>query len=114
MFPRRRPRPRWLQRLLRYCARPPVALERLEQLGEDALIYRFDQPQPDGRTQLRLTPLQLIERLAALIPPRACTATAITGCWTEFTSPDDTFRAWSSDHSMSQSGRQATYANGSF
>ena len=35
----------------------------------DALIYRFDQPQPDGRTQLRLTPLQLIERLAALIPP---------------------------------------------
>ena len=28
-----------------------------------------DQPQPDGRTQLRLTPLQLIERLAALIPP---------------------------------------------
>jgi len=58
-----------LERLLRYCARPPVALERLEQLGEDALIYRFDQPQPDGRTQLRLTPLQLIERLAALIPP---------------------------------------------
>ena len=45
-----------LERLLRYCARPPVAPERLEQLGEDALIYRFDQPQPDGRTQLRLTP----------------------------------------------------------
>jgi hypothetical protein len=32
-------------------------------------IYRFDQPQPDERTRLRLTPLQLIERLAALIPP---------------------------------------------
>jgi hypothetical protein len=47
----------------------PLPLERLEHLGEDALIYRFDQPQPDGRTQLRLTPLQLIERLAALIPP---------------------------------------------
>jgi hypothetical protein len=57
------------RRVLRYCARPPFALERLEQLGEDALIYRFDQPQPDGRPQLRLTPLQLIERLAALIPP---------------------------------------------
>jgi hypothetical protein len=26
-------------------------------------------PQPDGRTELRLTPLELIERLAALIPP---------------------------------------------
>jgi hypothetical protein len=58
-----------LERLLRYCARPPFALERLEQLGDDELIYRFDKPQPDGRTQLRLTPLELIERLAALIPP---------------------------------------------
>ena len=60
-----------LERLLRYCARPPFALERLEQASDDALIYRFDKPQPDGRTQLRLTPLELIERLVALIaPPR--------------------------------------------
>jgi hypothetical protein len=58
-----------LERLLRYCARLPFALERLEQMADDALIYRFDKPQPNGRTQLRLTPLQLIERLAALIPP---------------------------------------------
>jgi hypothetical protein len=58
-----------LERLLRYCARPPFALERLEQLGHDQLVYRFAKPQPDGRTELRLSPLQLIERLAALIPP---------------------------------------------
>ena len=58
-----------LERLLRYCARPPFALERLEQLGEDQLVYRFAKPLPDGRTELRLTPLELIERLAALIPP---------------------------------------------
>jgi hypothetical protein len=58
-----------LERLLRYCARPPFALERLEQLAHDRLVYRFPKPQPDGRTQLRLTPLELIERLAALIPP---------------------------------------------
>ena len=50
-------------------ARPPFALERLEQLAEDALVYRFPKPQPDGRTELRLTPLELLERLAALIPP---------------------------------------------
>jgi len=38
--------------------------------------------QPDGRTELQLTPLELIEHLAALIPPpRASTDTAITGCW---------------------------------
>ena len=58
-----------LERLLRYCARPPFALERLEQLGDDQLVYRFAKPQPDGRTELSLTPLELIERLAALIPP---------------------------------------------
>jgi hypothetical protein len=58
-----------LERLLRYCARPAFALERLEQLSEDQLVYRFAMPLPDGRTELRLTPRELIERLAALIPP---------------------------------------------
>ena len=58
-----------LERLLRYCARPPFALERLEPLGHDQLVYRFPKPQPDGRTELRLTPLELLDRLAALIPP---------------------------------------------
>jgi hypothetical protein len=58
-----------LERLLRYCARPPFALERLEQLAHDQIVYRLPRPQPDGRTELRLTPLELIERLAALIPP---------------------------------------------
>jgi hypothetical protein len=55
-----------LERLLRYYARAPFALE---QLGDDQLVYRFAKPQPDGRTALRLTPLELLERLAALIPP---------------------------------------------
>jgi hypothetical protein len=68
-----------LERLLRYCARAPFALERLQRVLDDQLIYRFPRPQPDGRTELRLMPLELIERLAALIPPRASTATAITG-----------------------------------
>ena len=33
-----------LQRLLRYCARPPFALERLEQLAHNQLVYRFPRP----------------------------------------------------------------------
>ena len=45
-----------LERLLRYCARPPFALERLEQLAHDQLVYRSPKPLPDGRTELRLTP----------------------------------------------------------
>ena len=36
-----------LERPLRYCARPPFALERLEQLAHDQLVYRFPKPQPD-------------------------------------------------------------------
>jgi hypothetical protein len=61
-----------LERLLRYCARPPFALERLEALNEQRLIYRFPKPRPDGSASLTLAPLELIQRLAALIPrPRA-------------------------------------------
>ena len=55
-----------------------MSLERLEQMAEDALIYRFDTPQLDGPTQSRHTPLELSERLA-LIPPRAFTATLSRG-----------------------------------
>ncbi|HTT36917.1 MAG TPA: transposase [Burkholderiales bacterium] len=55
-----------LERLLRYCARPPFALERLEWMADGALIDRFDKPQPDGRTQLRHTPLELTERVAQI------------------------------------------------
>jgi len=57
------------ERLLRYCARPPFALERLERVADYQLVYRFPNPEPDGRTELRPTPLELIDRLAALIPP---------------------------------------------
>ncbi len=65
-----------LERLLRYCARPPFALERLEAAGYGAsggerIIYRLPRPAPDGTTALSLTPLEFLERLALLIaPPR--------------------------------------------
>jgi len=60
-----------LERLLRYCARPPFALERLAWAEEnpEILVYQLPKPLPDGRTALYLTPLELLDRLAALIPP---------------------------------------------
>jgi len=58
-----------LERLLRYCARPPFALDRLEQVNAHQIIYRLPKPRRDGRTTVALTPLELIDRLAALIPP---------------------------------------------
>jgi putative transposase len=66
-----------VERLLRYCARPPFALERLHApagiaslaSNDSRLVYRLSKPAPDGRTELRVSPLKLLERLARLIPP---------------------------------------------
>ncbi|MBU0499598.1 MAG: transposase [Gammaproteobacteria bacterium] len=58
-----------LERLLRYCARPLFAADRLEELDAQRLIYHLPKPGPDGRTQLILSPLELIGRIAALVPP---------------------------------------------
>jgi hypothetical protein len=60
-----------LERLLRYRARPAFALERLTQVEAGRVVCRLPEPQPDRRTALSLTPLELRDRLAALIlPPR--------------------------------------------
>jgi hypothetical protein len=66
-----------LERLVRYCARPPFALHRLHAMGgnealrspEARLLYRLPGPTPDGRTVLLLSPLELLQRLACLVPP---------------------------------------------
>lgn len=66
-----------MERLARYCARPPFALERLHAPDGQAslsfpdarLIYRLPRPTPDGRTLLVLSPPELLERLAQFVPP---------------------------------------------
>jgi hypothetical protein len=61
-----------LERLIRYTARGALALERLEQDANGDLIYRFNKPWSDGTTGIKLSPLELLEKLAALVPlPRA-------------------------------------------
>lgn len=65
-----------LERLLRYCARLTFAYERLRKEGAP-LVYRCAKQQsepssdkPSTRVdELHLTPLELIERIAALVPP---------------------------------------------
>ena len=57
-----------LEHLIRYTARGAVALERL---GEDAhgdLMYTFTRPWSDGTTGITLSPVALLEKLAALVP----------------------------------------------
>jgi hypothetical protein len=57
------------ERLLRYCARPPFALDRLRELGSERLLYEVTKPGPGGGGSLRLTPLEMIDPIAALVPP---------------------------------------------
>jgi hypothetical protein len=54
--------------LLRDFACPPFAPEQREQLAQDQLIYCFPKPQHGGFTEPRLTPVELIDRVATLIP----------------------------------------------
>ena len=55
-----------LERLLRYCARPPFALEHLHPLDAGHLIYHNPKPRHDSPRDLVLTPLELIDKIAAL------------------------------------------------
>ena len=58
-----------LERLCRYVMRPPLAAGRLRWIDADHLTFRLKTPWSDGTTHLLLSPLELIEKLAALIPP---------------------------------------------
>jgi len=60
-----------LERLLRYCARPPFALDRLHLVGgrSDQILYLLPKPDPAGRTALRLSALEFLDRLATILPP---------------------------------------------
>src|SRR5207253_10755760 len=57
-----------LERLIRYTARGAVSLARLAQDANGDLVYTFTHPWSDGTTGIRLPPLELLEKLAALIP----------------------------------------------
>jgi hypothetical protein len=57
------------EKLLRYCARPPFALDRLARWDDEHLVYNFQRTMPDGRTCQVFDPMELLKRLAELIPP---------------------------------------------
>jgi Putative transposase/Transposase zinc-binding domain len=57
-----------LERLIRYTARGAVSLERLTQDANGDLVYTFTHPWSDGTTGIRLSPMELLEKLAALVP----------------------------------------------
>lgn len=58
-----------LERLTRYCARPHFSSGRLGQLDDRTVVYNPQRPTQDGHTCLLMDPMELLRRLAALIPP---------------------------------------------
>jgi hypothetical protein len=78
-----------LERLIRYTARGAVSLERLAQDANGDLIYTFNRPWSDGTTGIKLSPLELLEKLAALVPLPRVHLVRYGGCL----APHSTLRA---------------------
>jgi hypothetical protein len=57
-----------LEHVCRYLLRPPLALERLTESSGGQLLYALPHARRDGSTHWLLDPLELIEKLAVLIP----------------------------------------------
>jgi hypothetical protein len=57
-----------LERLLRYTARGALSLERLDVNADGDMLYTFTRPWSDGTTGIKLSPLEWLEKLAALVP----------------------------------------------
>ncbi len=61
-----------LEKICRYIARPAVSEERLSTNDKGDVVYKFKKPWDDGTSAIKLTPMEFMERLAALVPrPRA-------------------------------------------
>jgi Putative transposase/Transposase zinc-binding domain len=57
-----------LERVCRYVLRPPVAIDRLRLTDDGRVRLSLRHPWTDGTTDLVFTPLELLERLAVLVP----------------------------------------------
>src|SRR6187402_1515674 len=55
------------ERLVRYCARPPFALDRIEGLADGRVAYLLKVPRR-GRTHRVMTPMEFMAQLAMVIP----------------------------------------------
>ena len=69
-----------LERLIRYTARGAVSLERLAEDANGDLVYTFTKPWSDGTTGMTLSQLELLEKLAALVPLPRVHLVRYAGC----------------------------------
>jgi hypothetical protein len=74
---------------MRYTARGAVSLERLTEDANGDLVSMFPRPWSDGTTGLKLAPLELLEKLAAIGPLPRAPLVRSAGCL----APQSTLRA---------------------
>jgi hypothetical protein len=60
---------RRLEKLCRYVARPPLTTQRLSRLDDGRLLYKLKHRWRDGTTHVIFEPLELLEKLVAIVPP---------------------------------------------
>jgi hypothetical protein len=61
-----------LRKLISYVSRPPLAHARIRERENGDIVYKLKNPFHDGTTHVIFTPLEFIEKLAALVPkPRS-------------------------------------------
>ena len=56
------------ERLCRYITRPAIANERLKRDGAGDVVLQLKSAWRDGTTHIRMSPLEFMQRLAALVP----------------------------------------------
>ena len=57
-----------------------MALERLEEDAQGDLVYTFTKPWSDDTTGMTLSPLELLEKLAAIVPLSRAHLVRYAGC----------------------------------
>jgi len=57
-----------LERLCRYITRPAIANERLKRNQAGQVVLQLKSPWRDGTTHIVMSPLEFMQRLAALVP----------------------------------------------
>ena len=57
-----------IEQLCRYITRPAISNERLSINGKGQVVIKLKTPWKDGATHVVLEPLELMQRLAALVP----------------------------------------------
>jgi hypothetical protein len=74
------------ERLVRYCARPPFALSRIERMKDGRVAYHLKTPRR-GKTHRVMTPVELLARLAILVPPPYHGVFAARSSWRALVTP---------------------------